>query len=89
MNNTRIVPIAAALSLAGVVAAIAFWLTCSGQKITTTPGNPNQASKDYVKATPALIVKLKQRIAEEKTATEDAVNRYALAAPGKIHDESI
>jgi hypothetical protein len=73
-------------AIAGVAAAIAFWPTCSGQKITTTARNPDQASEDYVKSTQVRIAKLKQRIAEEKAAAEDAVNRYAPAAPGKIDD---
>jgi hypothetical protein len=81
MNANRIVPITVALAVVGVTTVIAFWPTCPGQKITTTAGNPDQASEDYVKATQARIVKLKQRIAEEKAA--DAVTRYAPAAPGQ------
>jgi hypothetical protein len=86
MSSKRLVPVAVVLTLAGVAAAIAFWPTCSGQKITTMPGNPDQTSEDYVKATPARIAKLKQRIAEEKTAAEEAVNRYAPTSFARIDD---
>jgi hypothetical protein len=86
MNAKRIVPITVALAIASVAAVIAFWPSGPGQKITTTSRNPDQASEDYVKATQARIANLKQRIADEKTAAEGAVNRYAPAAPGKIDD---
>jgi hypothetical protein len=86
MNAKRLVPAVVVLTLAGVAAVVAFWPTCQDQKITTTPGNPAKANEDFVKATPASIAKLKQRIAEEKTTAEDAVNRYAPAAPGEIDD---
>jgi hypothetical protein len=86
MTSKRLVPVAVVLTLAGVAAAVAFWPVCPVQKITTTPGNPDQDSEDYVKATPARIAKLKQRIAKEKAEAEDAVNRYAPAAPGMIDD---
>jgi hypothetical protein len=61
MNAKRIVPVAVVLTLAGVAAVIAFWPTCPGQMVTSTSGNLDQASEDYVKATTGLVTVLTTR----------------------------
>jgi hypothetical protein len=86
MNVKKMLPLllvlASAIAMLG--AAVAFFMSLEGQKITSTTA-PRDGS-DLATDAKARIAKLKDRISQEKAAAEDAVSRYAPTTPGRIDE---